>query len=88
MFAPCRLAAYEPSEVITDSRYWTVLRSPDPVEAVSRFYALELSRRGWRTTSEAVSGRGATLVARLGPHGTTISINDVGANTSIMISAY
>jgi hypothetical protein len=74
--------------LISDSRYWTLLRSPDPVSHVAAFYADELRRCGWRTTSSVVTTSGATVVARLGPHGATISINDTGSGTAIMIAGF
>jgi hypothetical protein len=83
-----RLAAYQPSIVISDSRHWTVLRSPDPVCDITGFYAAELSRCGWKTTSNVATALGATVVARLGPHGATISINDTGSGTAITIASY
>jgi hypothetical protein len=88
MCRPCRFAAYEPSQVISESQHWTVLRSPDPVSSISGFYEAELSRCGWEATSSVLSPRGATVVAHHGPHGATISINDVGAGTTIMIASY
>jgi hypothetical protein len=88
MLNSLRLAAYEPSTLISDSRHWTLLRSPDPVNDVTGFYANELRRCGWRTTSSVVTTRGATVVARLGPHGATISINDTGSGTAITIASY
>jgi hypothetical protein len=88
VFEPCQLGAYEPSEVVSESRHWTVLRSPDPVRSISCFYEAELRRRGWQARSSVVSARGATVVARRGPHGATISINDTGAGTAITIATY
>ncbi|HTX09125.1 MAG TPA: hypothetical protein VME22_10975 [Solirubrobacteraceae bacterium] len=79
------LAIYEPSRVIGRSRYLTVLSSPDSVRDVCDFYAAELKRGDWVTTSRVVSGASATLVARRGPHGTTISINDTGTGTAVSI---
>jgi hypothetical protein len=87
MLAPWRLAAYEPSELISASRYWTVLQSPDSVKEISDFYTAELSRCGWTTTSSVVTGKGAMVVGRRGPHGATISINDVGSRTAITIAS-
>jgi hypothetical protein len=83
-----RLATYDPSTVISDSRHWTVLRSPDPVSDITDFYTAELRRCGWQTTSSLVTAITATIVARLGPHGATIKINDTGSDTAIAIASY
>jgi hypothetical protein len=82
------LAAYEPSTLISDSRYWTVLRSPDSVRDITGFYEAELCRRGWTITSSVLTARAATVVARQGPHSATISINDMGGGTAITIASY
>jgi hypothetical protein len=83
-----RLARYEPPTVITDSRHWTVLRSPASVGDVTGFYAAELTRCGWQITSSVETGIAATVVARPGPHGATISINHIGPSTAITIACY
>jgi hypothetical protein len=83
-----RLPAYEPSTLITDSRHWTVLRSPAVVGDIAGFYATELTRCGWQITSSVETGIAATVVARLGPHGATISINHTGSGTAITIACY
>lgn len=82
------LAPYEPSEVISDSPYWTVLRSPDPVAAIAGFYEAALRRAGWTIRSPVITALAATVVARRGAHGATISINDIGAGTAITIVSY
>jgi hypothetical protein len=82
------LAIYEPSRVIGRSRHLTLLSSPDSVREIYDFYATELECAGWITTSQLVSDRSATLVARHGPHGATISINHTGTGTAISIGSY
>jgi len=79
---------YEPSEVIGRTRYLTLLSSTDPVRDLADFYAAELRRADWITTSNVVSERSATLVAHHGPHGATISINDTGTGTAVSIGSY
>jgi len=81
-------AIYQPSETIGRSRYLTVLRSPDSVRELADFYATELDRGGWRTTHRIVTAASATLVARRGPHGATISINDTGMGSAVSIGSY
>lgn len=83
-----RPAIYEPAEVIGRSRYLTILNSPDAVSEIYDFYVAELERAGWVTTSRVFGGASATLVARHGPHGATISINHTGIGTSISIGSY
>jgi hypothetical protein len=82
------LATYEPATLISDSRHWTLLQSPDSVRDISGFYAAELTRCGWRITSSVVTVAAARVVARLGPHGATISIDDTGTGTAITITSY
>lgn len=81
-------AIYQPSKVIGRSRYLTLLSSPDSVHELAAFYATELERAGWITTSHVVTGGNATLVAHHGPHGATISISDTGTGTAISIGSY
>jgi hypothetical protein len=83
-----RLAAYEPCTVITDSRHWTVLRSPHSVGDIACFYAAELTRCGWQISSSVETAIASTVVARLGPHGATISINATASGTAITIACY
>jgi hypothetical protein len=52
------------------------------------FYAAELERAGWVMNSNLVSEASARLVARYGPHGITISINDTGTGTAVSIGGY
>jgi hypothetical protein len=82
------LAIYQPSRVIGDSRHLTLLHSPDSVRDIYDFYTAELERNGWITTSQVISGASATLVARRGPHGATISINHTGTGTAVSIGSY
>jgi hypothetical protein len=82
------LAAYRPSEVISDTRHWTILKSSDQVSDIAPFYTAELNRRGWRTTSATITATDATIVAQWGPHGATISIRDTGSGTAITIASY
>jgi hypothetical protein len=82
------LAIYEPAQVIGHSRHLTLLYSPDSVRDLYDFYAAELVRAGWITTSHVISGPSATLVARHGPRGATISINDTGIGTAVSIGSY
>ena len=81
-------AIYEPSRVVGRSCYLTVLSSPDSLRDIYDFYAAELERAGWITTSNLVCAASATLVARHGPHGITISINDAGTGTAVSIGSY
>jgi hypothetical protein len=81
-------AIYQPSRVIGRSRYLTLLSSPDSVRGLYGFYAGELERGGWITTSRIVSDRSAALVAHHGPHGATTSINDTGTGTAVSIGSY
>jgi hypothetical protein len=81
-------AIYEPSKVIGRSRYLTTLSSPDSVRELADFYAAELERESWVTTSHVVSDMSATLVAHHGPHSATISINDTGTGTAVSIGSY
>ena len=81
-------AIYQPSKVIGRSRYLTLLSSPDSVRDLYDFYAGELERGGWITTSGIVSDRSAALVAHHGPHGATVSINDTGTGTAVSIGSY
>ncbi|MBV8988858.1 MAG: hypothetical protein JO372_09900 [Solirubrobacterales bacterium] len=83
-----RLAIYQPSEVISDARYWTVFRSPESLRTLRDFYGAELRRLGWETTEHVFTATSATLVGRLGPHVTTISIRDIGSTASITIASY
>jgi hypothetical protein len=82
------LAIYQPAEVIGHSRHLTLLRSRDSVGEVTAFYAFELRRRGWLTTSQVIGGASAMLVARHGAHGATISINHAGTGTAVAIASY
>jgi hypothetical protein len=79
---------YEPSSVVGRSCDLTVPSSPDSLRDVYDFYAAELEPAGWITTSNLVGEASATLVARHGPHGITISINDAGAGTTVSIGSY
>ena len=74
--------------MVSESRHWTVLGSADPVRPISCFYEAELRRRGWQARSSVVSARGATVVARRGPPGATISTIDTGSGTAITIATY
>ena len=47
------------------------------------FYAGELERAGRIATSNLVSEASATIVARHGPYGITISINETGMGTAV-----
>lgn len=85
---PARLPIYEPSHVVTDTRYWTVLSSPDSIEAVSNFYTAELGRQGWTTTSKVTAAAAATIVARSGPHSAMVSIHKLHSGTSVTIATY
>jgi len=64
------------------------LRSPDSVGDITGFYSGELTRCGWQTTSRVETAVAVTVVARLGPHGATISINATGSGTAITITCY
>jgi hypothetical protein len=79
---------YEPAAVIGDSRHLTLLHSPDSVRDIYEFYAAALERDGWIVTTELISGASATLVARRGPHGATISIINTGTGTAVSIGSY
>jgi hypothetical protein len=81
-------AIYEPSSLVGRSCYLTVLSSPDSLRDIQDFDAAELGRAGWITTSDLVSEASATLVARHGPCGSTISINDTGTGTAVSIGSY
>jgi hypothetical protein len=83
-----RLAAYHPSAVISDTHHWTILKSFDSVDDIAEFYAAELNRRGWQTTSAMITETGATIVAQRGPHGATISIANTGSGSAITITSY
>jgi hypothetical protein len=80
---------YQPSVLVGDSRHWTALISPDAVGDISAYYTAALSRLGWELlTSTVVTTLGATLVARLGAHGITISIRATGCGTAVTIARY
>ena len=81
-------AVYQPSKLIGRSRYLTVLSSPDSVRELADFYAAELDRGGWITTHRVVTAASATLVARHGPHGATVSINHTGTGSAVSIGSY
>ncbi len=65
----------------------TVLGSPDSLRDIYDFYAGELERAGRIATSNLVSEASATIVARHGPYGITISINETGMGTAVSIGA-
>jgi hypothetical protein len=81
------LPAYQPATV-TGLRSSTVLRSPDPVAKVSAFYVAALERGGWRTTSSNLGGGTASMVARKGAEGVTITITPAGRGSSIAVETY
>jgi hypothetical protein len=81
-------AIYQPSKTLGRSRHLTVLASPDSVRELADFYAAELDRGGWITTCRVVTAASATLVARHGPHGATISISDTGTRCAVSIGSY
>jgi hypothetical protein len=82
------LAIYQPSKLIGDSRYCTVLHTADSLGDVTAFYASELHRRGWLTTSHVTGRTSVMLVARHGAHSATISINHTGTGTAVAIASY
>jgi len=81
-------AIYQPSKTLGRSRHLTVLSSPASVRELADFYAAELARGGWITTYCVVNAASATLVARHGPHGATVSISHTGTGSAVSIGSY
>lgn len=65
-----------------------LLRSPDAIETVERFYACWLEANGWRLVSHARRATVASLTARALGLGATISIYRQFSATGVAISVY
>lgn len=79
---------YKPSETVSDVSGSTVLKSPDSVEQVSKFYGDWIERAKWTTVSHTSSSASANYTIKKSGDGATIAISTAGSDTIISISTY
>lgn len=79
---------YKPSETVSDVSGSTVLKSPDSVEQVSKFYGDWVEKANWDTVSRSSSSASASYTIKKSGDGATIAISTAGSDTIISISTY
>jgi hypothetical protein len=83
-----KLPDYQPSTVVSESEYSTVLTSPDSVSKVGQFYRNALATSGWHVTSSSMSAYHASFTADRSHQGVSISVYSTGSGSGVSISTH
>jgi hypothetical protein len=83
-----RLPDYQPSKVVSQSEYSTVLTSSDRVSKVGAFYQNALDAGGWHVASSSMGAFHASFTAYRGHDGASISVYFRLGGSGISISTY
>ena len=83
-----RLPDYQPSTVVSNSEYSTVLTSPDRVSKIGTFYQNALATGGWHVASSSMGPYHTSFTAYRGHEGASISVYSRWGGSGISISTY
>jgi hypothetical protein len=83
-----RLPDYQPSKLVSQSEYSTVLTSPDGVSTIGAFYQKALDTGGWHVASSSMGPFHASFTAYRGHEGASISVYVRLGGSGISISTY
>jgi hypothetical protein len=79
---------YQPSSVVSESAYSTVLKSPNSIAQIGAFYSAALAKGGWKLRSSSKSAFHASFTAHRPNEGVTISVYPIGSGSGISISQH
>jgi hypothetical protein len=83
-----KLPDYQPSTVVSESAYSTVLASPDSVSKIGEFYRRALATGGWHVTASSMSAYHASFTANRSNEGVNVSVYSRGSGSGISISTH
>jgi hypothetical protein len=86
--SPGKLPDYQPSTLVSESAYSTVLTSPDPVSRIGEFYQRALATAGWHVTASSTSAYHASFTAYRNNEGINVSVYSRGSGSGISISTH
>jgi hypothetical protein len=83
------IAIYQPSAVSskTDDTY-VLFHTANSIKDVNAFYVRTLANGGWSVQGHTASSAGASITAKRGDKGVTISIYPAYGGTSVSVSRY
>lgn len=82
------IPTYDPSDVVSEAAGSTILKTPDSVDDVYKFYDDWVQKEDWDVVSRTSTGSAANLTIKKSGDGATIAISTTGSDTLISISTY